>query len=272
MATVEIESGESPLMENAEAEVSESSPGHDRVTEQTDASALDAASEDDSADQEEEQDEEQEEAPLPLSAQIASLLFVSTRPLSLESLAELTRSDAESVDAALTALREELTEERFGFTLEEVGGSYQLRTTARSARVIHRLIPPRARRLSRAAAETLAVIAYKQPVQRAEIESIRGVDALPTLRTLLDARLIRIVGRESSPGMPALYGTTSVFLEKFGLRDLSELPTVRELMELAKDPGETETSDAETVVEETPDDDALQGSSEESSYANAVEQ
>ncbi len=188
--------------------------------------------------------------PLPLSARIGALLFVSTRPLTVETLAELSRSSEEDVDAAIETLQNDLREETHGFSLYEVGGAWQMRTSPRNSSVVQRLIPPRARRLSRAAAETLAVIAYKQPVQRAEIEAIRGVDALPTLRTLLDARLIRIVGREATPGQPALYGTTGTFLEKFGLRDLSELPTVRELVELAEEPGESvEAEELETESE-----------------------
>jgi len=184
-----------------------------------------------------------------LSSQIGALLFVSIRPLSAEQLSELTKSEIEDVESALETLQSELTVERVGFSLYEVGGSWQLRTGPAHSNVVQRLIPPRARRLTRAAAETLAVIAYKQPVQRSEIESIRGVDALPTLRTLLDARLIRIVGRETTPGQPALYGTTTTFLEKFGLRDLAELPTIRELVELAHEPGEG----SEKASEEEPD-------------------
>ncbi|MFN8389198.1 MAG: SMC-Scp complex subunit ScpB [Bdellovibrionota bacterium] len=186
---------------------------------------------------------------LPLSAQLGSLLFVSPKPLTVETLAELTREQPEAVEIELERLKESFTEELHGFVLQEIAGAWQLRTVPGAARVVQRLIPPRARRLSRAAAETLAVIAYKQPVQRAEIEAIRGVDALPTLRTLIDARLIRIVGRESSPGQPALYGTTNVFLEKFGLRDLSELPTVREILELAKEPGEAVNEEESDTAE-----------------------
>jgi len=180
-----------------------------------------------------------------LVAQLGALLFVSTRPLDVETLADLTQSSSEDVEAALADLSKKLDEQALGFGLFEVGGSWQLRTGPQNATVVQRLIPPRARRLSRAAAETLAVVAYKQPVQRSEIEAIRGVDALPTLRTLLDARLIRIVGREASPGQPALYGTTTTFLEKFGLNDLADLPAVRELVELAEEPGEAEIEDGE---------------------------
>ena len=189
--------------------------------------------------QEQDDDSARPTRALPLQAQVSSLLFVSPRPLDAETLAELTRHDTAEVEAALQSLKALYQEEVHGFILLETGGAWQLRTGPDSARVVQRMIPARSRRLSRAAAETLAVVAYKQPVQRAEIEAIRGVDALPTLRTLVEARLIRIVGRESTPGHPALYGTTNTFLEKFGLGDLSDLPTVREIVELAEDPGES---------------------------------
>ena len=193
---------------------------------------------------------EEESERLTLPAIVCALLFVSTRPLDVPTLAEAARASAAEVEAALEQLKGVFDERQHGIVLVEAGGGFQLRTAARASRYIHRLIPPRAKKLSRAAAETLAVIAYKQPVQRAEIEAIRGVDALPTLKTLLEARLIRIVGRADSAGHPALYGTTQTFLEKFGLRDLSELPTVRELKELAEDPGESEDSDEDVLSDQ----------------------
>lgn len=185
--------------------------------------------------------------PLPLSAELSAVLFVAPKPLTTTQLAETLRATEEQVEGALAELRQRFSDEEVGFALREVAGAWQFRTAARAARTIQRLIPPRAKRLSRAAAESLAIIAYRQPVPRSEIEAIRGVDALPTLRTLLDARLIRIVGRSQSPGHPVLYGTTTTFLEKFGLRDLSDLPNSRELLELAGEQGESvldEGSDA----------------------------
>jgi segregation and condensation protein B len=175
---------------------------------------------------------------LELRAQLGSLLFVSTKPLTIERLAKLTHSSIEDVEQALAEFKGELIGDIFGFHVVEVSGGFQLRSDARNAGLIKQLIPARAKKLSRAASETLAVIAYKQPVQKAEIDSIRGVDSLPTLKTLLDGKLIRIVGHENSAGHPALYGTTSVFLDKFGLSDLADLPSVREMTELDSDPGE----------------------------------
>lgn len=187
---------------------------------------------------------------LPLRAIISALLFVSPKPLSIAALAEAAKAKAEDVEGAVEELKGIFQEELHGFSLAEVGGCLQFRTSPRAARSIQRMIPPKSRKLSRAAAETLAVVAYKQPVQRAEIEAIRGVDALPTLKTLLDARLIRIVGRSDSAGHPALYGTTQTFLEKFGLNDLSELPSVRELQQLTADPGEAGEAEGDDQAEE----------------------
>ena len=188
-------------------------------------------------------------ARLSLSAKLGALLFSASRPLSVSELAALARTKESLVERTLAEFEELFDESVHGFSLCEVDGSFELRTSPDLRAVVQRLIPPRAKKLSRAAAETLAVIAYRQPVQRAEIEAIRGVDALPTLKTLLDLRLIRIVGREDSPGQPALYGTTSQFLQKFGLRDLSELPTERDLQDLADEAPDDDPSDDESEEE-----------------------
>ncbi len=178
-----------------------------------------------------------------LRESVSSLLFVSLRPLSSFQLSELLEADAEEIESELFQLKSEIQALGLGYELLEVSGSWQFRTRPQLSKVVTKMVPARARRLSRASAETLAVIAYKQPVPRSEIEAIRGVDALPTLKTLLDARLIRIIGRDDTPGQPALYGTTSVFLEKYGLKDLAELPTVREIVELTEEPGEIENEE-----------------------------
>lgn len=187
------------------------------------------------------------EIELSLSVRIGALLFSSIKPLSAQQLAELTQSDIDQVEEALESLVSKFAKEEIGFSLCEVAGAWQFRTSPETASTVHKLISPKAKKLSRAAAETLAIIAYKQPVQRAEIEAIRGVDALPTLRTLLDFKLIQIIGREDSVGQPALYGTSKQFLEKFGMRDLSELPSTRELQELA----EEDSSESSVPIEET---------------------
>lgn len=175
------------------------------------------------------------------TAKVGALLFASPKPLSIADLCRATRKKEDQVLTSLDELKGMFDQNIHGFALCEVAGCYELRTNPELRTVVQELIPARGRKLSRAAAETLAVIAYRQPVQRAEIEAIRGVDALPTLKTLLDLRLIRIVGREDSVGQPALYGTTAQFLEKFGLRDLSDLPTERDLKEFAEEDGEIDS-------------------------------
>lgn len=180
-----------------------------------------------------------------LSVRVGALLFSSIKPLSAHQLAELTRADIDQVEEVLESLTSKFVKEEVGFSLCEIAGAWQFRTNPETASTVHKLISPKAKKLSRAAAETLAIIAYKQPVQRAEIEAIRGVDALPTLKTLLDFKLIQIIGREDSVGQPALYGTSKQFLEKFGMRDLSELPSTRELQELA----EEESSESSAPIE-----------------------
>jgi segregation and condensation protein B len=187
----------------------------------------------------------------PISARISALLFVSTKPLSIDALSQAAGVKPETVERELGKLIDLFSLEVHGFSLQCVaGGLWQFRTNPGAASSIHRLIPKSVRRLSRAAAETLAVIAYRQPVQRAEIETIRGVDALPTIKTLLDAKLIRVIGRGEAVGQPALYGTTEEFLEKFGLNDLSQLPTPREIAELMQEPGDVEDSEEDLLVEE----------------------
>lgn len=184
---------------------------------------------------------------LSLEAKIGALLFASVKPLSSQQLALHTSTDIDQVEEVLENLKDKFNDTEVGFSLREIAGNWQFRTAAEAAETVQKLISPKAKKLSRAAAETLAIIAYKQPVQRAEIEAIRGVDALPTLRTLLDFKLIQIIGREDSVGQPALYGTTRQFLEKFGMRDLSELPSIRELQQLADEEGEDVTEETASL-------------------------
>ena len=194
--------------------------------------------------EEEGSDTEPKTCSLNLVATVGSLLFVSPKPLKLDTISEITQASIPDLQIAVDALGRLFDDRTHGFSLHQVNGGFQFRTAPEALPVIKKLKPNRGRRLSRAAAETLAVIAYKQPVQRCEIENIRGVDALPTLKTLLDARLIRIIGREDSVGSPVLYGTTPEFLEVFGLSDLCELPSVQEINNLANEPGEPDVREA----------------------------
>lgn len=125
-------------------------------------------------------------------------------------------------------INEELTREGRPYEIAEVGGGYQFRTRPEYAEVIRAAQPDRKLRLSRAALETLAVIAYRQPLTRAELEEMRSVDCGAVMKGLLERSLLRIVGRRDAPGRPVLYGTSAEFLETFGLRSLRDLPTLRE--------------------------------------------
>lgn len=186
-----------------------------------------------------------------LSAKLSAILFISNKPLSSQKLAESLAIEEDEILTALDSLKSIYSDQVNGFSLVEVNGGYQFRTSPELSGAIRQVFPKKSKKLTKAAAETLAVIAYKQPVQKAEIEAIRGVDALPTLKTLLDSNLIRIVGRDNAVGHPALYGTTDIFLERFGLNDLSELPSIRELNELEAEPGEVmEVEDHEEAFDD----------------------
>jgi segregation and condensation protein B len=119
--------------------------------------------------------------------------------------------------------------------LYEVAGGWQFRTAPESSEFVRRYLKVKPQRLTRAALETLAICAYRQPVTRPEIEDIRGVDSGAVLKALLDRRLIKIVGKKEEVGRPILYGTTKEFLEFFALRDLNALPTLREFHELTEE-------------------------------------
>lgn len=182
----------------------------------------------------------QEIAERELKAILESMLFVSTEPLSVTRLVavlgDVTKAEIERV---MRKLGEDLEQEGRGIRLVEVAGGYRLVTKQEYAPWIKRLDKAKsAAKLSRSALESLAIIAYKQPIVRSEIEEIRGVETSGVVRTLLERKLVRIVGRKEVPGRPIMYGTTKFFLEHFGLNDLSQLPPLREFKEL----GESEQS------------------------------
>lgn len=161
---------------------------------------------------------------------LESLLFASGDPVPLARLAQvLPGYEKRDITRTLNELGEEYARDERGFRLEQVAGGYQLRTSRANAEFVKTLLAARPVRLTRAALETLAVVAYRQPVTRPEIEAIRGVDADAVLTTLLERRLVRVLGRKDVVGRPLLYGTTPQFLETFGLKDLSSLPTLEEL-------------------------------------------
>lgn len=183
-----------------------------------------------------------------LKALLEALLFVSHDPVAVDRLvAALGHTDPAEVRRALQHLGEDFDREGRGLQLVEVAGGFQLVTRPDFAPWIKRLGRARSLpKLTRSALESLAIIAYKQPIVRADIEQIRGVETSSVLRTLLERKLVRLVGRKDSPGRPILYGTTKTFLQHFGLRDLSELPPLHEFKELG------ESEQASLPVEEDP--------------------
>jgi segregation and condensation protein B len=167
-----------------------------------------------------------------LRAIIESLLFVSEVPLSLVKLKTILAMHTHGeIVQALEELRQEYADHKHGFFLSEVAQGYQLRTKPEYGEWIRKMKKIIPTRLSQASLETLAVIAYKQPILRSEIESIRGVDVGGILRLLLEKNLIKILGRKNVPGRPIIYGTTHKFLEFFSLKDISSLPTLEEMGE-----------------------------------------
>ena len=167
---------------------------------------------------------------LELKPILESLIFVSDAPVRLETLVEiLSESSKEAILEGIHRIRKEYEEDSKGLELVEVAGGYQFRTKPRWAEWIHRLKKAKAVKLSRPALETLAILAYRQPIIRPEIEEIRGVDSGWVLRTLLEKGLIKIMGRKDIPGRPIVYGTTKAFLEIFNLNTLSDLPTLKEV-------------------------------------------
>lgn len=167
---------------------------------------------------------------------LEAILFVSQDPLSLDRLiAVLGQVSQEDVTQALATLEQDLEQPGRPLQLVEVAGGYRLMTRAEFSPWIKRLEKAKpAQKLSRSALETLAIVAYKQPIVRGEIEGIRGVETSGVLRTLLERKFIRMVGRQEVPGRPIMYGTTKFFLEHFGLRDLSGLPPLKEFSELGE--------------------------------------
>ncbi|MBI2893753.1 MAG: SMC-Scp complex subunit ScpB [Deltaproteobacteria bacterium] len=203
---------------------------------------------------------------------LESLLFVSDRPVTARELGRAIKTEEKKVQETLEQIRGEL--EGRGLVLAEVAGGYQLRSSPDNATWVQAYLQARPVRLSRAALETLAIIAYRQPLTRPEVDDLRGVDCGGVMKLLLERGLVRILGKKDEPGRPLLYGTTAAFLELFGLRSLRDLPTLRQFTELteehralvdretgaadldgqAPEPRDTEPQPAGIGAEEDPDD------------------
>lgn len=155
---------------------------------------------------------------------IEGLLFITNEPLSIETLAELTAVQENEIIDLLADIKADLEQEAHGITVIEAANGYMLATKPLVKPYIEKLYKPQMTTLSSAGLETLAIIAYRQPITRGEIELLRGVKADKILQTLLSKGLIEEQGRKDSPGRPILYGTTKQFLQYFGLNNLADLP------------------------------------------------
>lgn len=166
---------------------------------------------------------------------LEALIFVSEQPISLDKMAGvLPDCPKKKLKELLAELVQDYEERGAALEIVEVANGYQFRTRVEFAPWLGRLRQQKFARLSRAALETLAIVAYRQPVTRAEAESIRGVDSGAVLGTLMERGLLRILGRKEVPGRPILYGTTQEFLELFGLKNLKDLPTLREIKDMVE--------------------------------------
>ncbi len=168
---------------------------------------------------------------------VKALIFAHGEPISRELLITSSGLEEKQLEAIIDEIKNNFNAEEHGFKLVEVGHKLQFRTEGRFAAFISQLKAAKPRRLTVQALETLAIIAYRQPILKSDIEVLRGVDATPTLKTLLERELIKVIGHQPTVGQPALYGTTEGFLEIFGLKSLENLPPLKDFKELA-DPGE----------------------------------
>ena len=161
---------------------------------------------------------------------LESILFVSESPIRLETLGEmLPESTLDAILGEIQRIKTEYEDHSKGIELVEVAGGYQFRTKPIVAEWVNRLKKSKPVKLSVSALETLAIVAYRQPIIRPTIEEIRGVDSGWVLRSLMEKGLIKMMGRKDLPGRPIIYGTTKAFLELFNLNTLSDLPTLKEI-------------------------------------------
>lgn len=168
---------------------------------------------------------------------IESLLFVAEAPLNIDHFKKaIPEAETRTIKDIIQTLQEEYESRNGGFIIHEVAGGYQFRTKPEYKEWIRRLFQPKPPRLSKPAMETLAIIAYRQPLLRSEVEHIRGVNSGNTLRILLERKLIRVLGRREIPGRPLVYATTNKFLETFDLKNLKDLPSLKEIDDLENKP------------------------------------
>ncbi|MHB8381983.1 MAG: SMC-Scp complex subunit ScpB [Candidatus Binataceae bacterium] len=196
-----------------------------------------------------------------LKSILESLLFAAGEPLSIARIAAVLEGVQKAeIQHAFATLGAEYSANSRGLAIEEVAGGYQLRTPKEHAQYVRRLLAARPPRLSRPLLETVAIIAYRQPITRPEIEQLRGVDTGGVLETLLERRLIKIAGRKEAPGRPMMYATTPEFLEVFSLKDLESLPDLKEFQEIERAVEQTEIGPVESI--ETHPEDAASATGE----------
>jgi len=200
-----------------------------------------------------------------LPAIIEALILASEAPLVVEKIYSVLEGvDKNEIKDALDHLLADYEGRESGICIQEVAGGYQFRTRPALAAWVKKLKGVKPTSLSPAALETLAIVAYRQPIVKAEIESIRGVDVSAPLKGLMEKKLIRIVGRKDVPGKPIIYGTTKKFLEVFNLKELTDLPTMRELKEITEhqEVYEQETIDFDEVGRDREAVEAVQAAEE----------
>ena len=170
---------------------------------------------------------------------IEAVLFAADKPVSVDQLTILVEIDYNTVERLILELQREYDTEERSFQISEIANGFQMSTRNEYALWIKKFYTTEvSSRLSMSSLEALAIVAYKQPVTRAEIEEIRGVSSDSVIHTLLERNLISIIGRKDAPGRPLMYGTTTEFLIHFGLRDLSELPSIDEIERMLGTPRE----------------------------------
>jgi len=164
---------------------------------------------------------------------LEAIFFIAGEPLSIDTLQKILEMDSTEIERLVRELIAEYTIKNTGLFIAEVAGGIQMVTNPACAPWVKKLLSTAVpTKLSQPSLETLAIIAYKQPIIKAEIEAIRGVNSDGVVKTLLDRRLVKILGRKEVPGRPLMYGTTKEFLQYFGLKDLLELPTLKEFQEV----------------------------------------
>ncbi|MEW5693234.1 MAG: SMC-Scp complex subunit ScpB [Candidatus Hydrogenedentota bacterium] len=175
---------------------------------------------------------------------VEAIIFASSQPLKIKELASFFEKNEDEIEKVVNELKKEYESQSRGLRIVEVAGGMQMVTSPDCAPVLREYFKIQKKiRLSRPGLETLAIIAYNQPITRPEIDNLRGVNSEGVLKTLLDKRLIEISGRKEEPGKPLLYRTTDEFLKVFGLKDLKDMPTLKELEEMIETEEESETQE-----------------------------